>query len=302
MSKFNLFSKNNDSQEELKNLSDENERLKLQIDLMISKINSLEIKTEELRRIIIELKNQRKRLTETIEKLETLHKEKEDLIEIAAHDIKNPAGTIKNLVGLLESFDITAQEQNEIHRSLMTISNTIVAIVKNLTVSIKRSKGTFELKVSSTNINSIIEKLLSRYQIVAQKKSIKLTSTLAENITKTLCDETKIDEVIENLINNALKFAPKNSTVEVKTRKEDNFIVVEIIDNGVGLTEEEARIAFDKDVKLSNTPTGGESSSGLGLWIVRKFVEKHNGRVWIKSKKGVGSTFAFKIPIKQKED
>ena len=302
MSKFNLFSKNNDSQEELKNLSDENERLKLQIDLMISKINSLEVKTEELRRIIIELKNQRKRLTETIEKLETLHKEKEDLIEIAAHDIKNPAGTIKNLVVLLESFDLTAQEQNEIHQSLMNISNTIVAIVNNLTVSIKRSKGTFELNVSSNNINSIIENLLSRYQIVAHKKSIKLTSTLAENIPDTLCDETKIDEVIENLINNALKFAPKNSTVEVKTKKEENFIVVEVIDNGVGLTEEEARIAFDKNEKLSNTPTGGESSSGLGLWIVRKFVEKHNGRVWITSKKGTGSTFAFKIPIKQKED
>jgi len=302
MSKFNLFSKNNDSQEELNKLSKENEKMLHQIETMISKIKSLEIKTEELHSIINDLQNQKKHLTETIEKLEDLHKQKEDLIKIAAHDLKNPAGTIKNLIGLLETFDLTNQEQQEIHQSLINLADRIVVIVDDVVASVKKSKGLFELNMSDNNFNQIVVLTVKRYQAMAQKKTITMTSTIDSNIPEFTFDKTKIEEVVENLINNAIKFTPANCNVKVQTRKDKNYVVLEVTDNGPGLTANEAKKAFGKEVKLSNTPTGGESSSGLGLWIVRKFVEKHNGRVWIKSKKGVGSTFAFKIPIKQKED
>jgi len=304
MEKLSFFSKNknNPSANNFKHLTEENERLQLQIDLMISKINSLYVKTEELRKIISELQNQKKLLIESIENLEELHKQKEELIAIASHDIKNPAGTIKNLVGLLETFDLTNQEQIEIHQSLINISNRIVTIVNEVSITVKRSKGTFDLNLSKNNLNVIVDLILKRYDGVATNKSIELTSKIDSSIPDILFDKNKIDEVIENLLNNALKFAPPKSSVKIITRKETEFVVFEVIDNGPGLTAEEAKMAFEKEVKLSNSPTGNENSTGLGLWIVRKFVEKHNGKVWIKSKKGVGSTFAFKIPIKQKED
>ncbi len=77
-----------------------------------------------------------------------------------------------------------------------------------------------------------------------------------------------------------------------------NYVTVEIADNGFGLTEDEVAHAFEKGSKLSTKPTGNESSSGLGLWIAKKIVTEHDGHVWVKSKKGFGSTFAFKLPIK----
>lgn len=301
MGKLNLFSKknNNSISDNSKILSEENERMLFQIETMISKINSLEIKTEELKNIIEELKSQRNNLIKSIKKLDDLHKEKEDLIKIAAHDIKNPAGTIKNLVGLLESFDLTNKEQQEIHHGLINISNRIVSIVDEVVESIKKSKGLFELNISENNFNTVVENIVLRYKATAKIKSINLTSTIDTTIPNFPFDKIKIEEVVENLINNAIKFTPINCSVDVLTKKESKFVVLEVKDNGPGLTVEEAKKAFSKEIKLSNTPTGGESSTGLGLWIVRKFVEYHKGRVWIKSKKGFGSTFAFKIPIDQ---
>ena len=148
MKKFDFFSKNNSSPNNFEHLKEENERLQLQIDLMLSKINSLYVKTKELHKIIEELQNQKKLLIESIENLEKLHKQKEELIAIASHDIKNPAGTIKNLVGLLETFDLTNQEQIEIHQSLINISNRIVTIVNEVSITVKRTKGTFDLNRS----------------------------------------------------------------------------------------------------------------------------------------------------------
>ena len=78
----------------------------------------------------------------------------------------------------------------------------------------------------------------------------------------------------------------------------NNEISVEVKDNGYGLTENEVNYAFEKGMKLSTKPTGGESSSGLGLWIAKRIVEEHEGRVFVKSQKGLGSTFAFTLPIK----
>ena len=77
----------------------------------------------------------------------------------------------------------------------------------------------------------------------------------------------------------------------------DDYIVVEVKDTGPGLSEEDLRKAFKKGVRLSSQPTGGESSTGLGLWIIKKLVEAHKGRVWVKSAVGKGSTFCFSLPL-----
>jgi signal transduction histidine kinase len=113
-------------------------------------------------------------------------------------------------------------------------------------------------------------------------------------------DYQKIDEVIDNLVSNAIKFSHKGGKIRIKTRKNgNNDVTVEVSDNGLGLTEEDIQRAFQRGSKLSAQPTGGEASSGLGLWIVKKLVEAHNGKVWVKSALGQGSTFAFTIPLKQ---
>jgi len=110
-------------------------------------------------------------------------------------------------------------------------------------------------------------------------------------------DVQKIDEVLDNLISNALKFSHEKGTVRIRTHKQDSNILIEISDNGLGLSEEDIKEAFQRGAKLSAKPTQGEPSSGLGLWIVKKLIEAHKGRVWVKSTLGKGSTFSISLPI-----
>ena len=114
-------------------------------------------------------------------------------------------------------------------------------------------------------------------------------------------DEVKIQEVIENLINNAIKYGPPESTVEVRTFIKGKALTVEIQDTGVGIPEADLKRAFQKGAVLTPKPTGLEQSSGLGLWIVKRIIEEHSGKVWVNSKIGSGSTFGFELPIEIKD-
>jgi signal transduction histidine kinase len=296
---MNINEKNKLNQS-ITNLTNENERLKLQIDLLIAKIYSLEIKTEELTKIIQELQDKKKQLTENITNLENLQKEKDEVITMAVHDIKNPAGTIQNLVNLLESYNLNATEQKEIHKSLITISNRIVKIVDEVANTVRKAKVAFEIKYRKFDINEIIGAVVSRYLAVFQSKQINLVNN-SEKMPAIEMDPDKIEDAIENLLNNALKFSPKGTTVTIQTSIKDEHAVVEVLDNGPGLSENDIIVAFEKGSKLSVKPTSGESSSGLGLWIVKRIIDEHSGRVWVRSKKGKGSTFAFRIPLEQKK-
>jgi len=282
-------------------LTEVNKRLTLQIELLLGKIQSLEVKTDELNKIIKELQSKKEQLEISLKNIEALQKEKEEVMAMAIHDIKNPAGTIQNLVNLLESYDLNAVEQTEIHKSLLTISNRIVKIVNTVSKSIKNTKNALKINFEKQNINDVLADVAERYTGVAESKSITVKLQTEESIPHIEFDFDKLDEAVENLLNNALKFSSKGALVTIKSKLEKDYVIIEVIDNGPGLSEEDVVMAFEKGSTLSAKPTSGETSTGLGLWIVKRIIDNHNGRVWVRSKKGEGSTFAFRIPIDQSQ-
>lgn len=234
-------------------------------------------------------------------KIEYLQKEKNDLFATVVHDIKNPASAIQGFVKLLESYDLTTKDQHEIMEGLFNTSNRIIRLVDDVTKVLEAEREMSEIIFTEYQINNIVDIVCSRYSGVLKSKDLSLKINKAHDLPIGLMDDNKIDHVIDNLINNAIKFSPPKTEIEIKTFKEGKHLVVEVKDNGYGLNQEDLAKAFEKGGKLSNRPTAGESSSGLGLWIVKRIVEEHNGRVWVKSSKGFGSTFAFRIPIKHEE-
>ena len=293
---------NSENTDKLQALIIENEELRNQINLLLAKISSLELQTDELKQIIVELQEKKKFLAESLEKLEKLQKEKDDAIAMAMHDIKNPAGTIQNLISLLETYDLNAVEQSEVHKSLIKISTRLVKIVDEVSTTVYRTKVALKVTFQNSNLNKIAETVVERYKLAAKAKDINLTNIFSDKLPEVELDEGKIEEVIENLINNAIKFSPNNSEITVKTKADEKYVILEVIDNGPGLSEQEVRKAFDKGSKLSAKPTGGESSTGFGLWIVQRIISEHNGKVWVRSKKGNGSTFSFRIPVRQTKE
>lgn len=290
--KFRIGDKFDKLIQEVELLKRELENYQIQNESLIGKVNDLEDN-------VVALKKQREALIENKKKLELLQKEKDDFIATVVHDIKNPASAIQGFVKLLESYDLTTQEQNEIMEGLFNTSNRIIRLVEDVTKVLEAERDIAKTVFAEYQINDIIDNVCSRYSGVIKSKDLVLKVNKEMNMPLCYIDDNKIDHVIDNLLNNAIKFSPAKTEIEVKTYSNDLHIVVEVTDKGYGLNQDDLSRAFEKGGKLSTKPTAGESSSGLGLWIVKRIIEEHNGRVWVKSTKGFGSTFAFQIPIKQ---
>jgi signal transduction histidine kinase len=156
-----------------------------------------------------------------------------------------------------------------------------------------------KLNKEPVNIKYIVDEVVKRNMIAANNKSIAMKSEVPDNLPEIEIDAQKIEEVIENLISNAIKFSNEGGKVRVLAKANSRELTVEVSDNGLGLSEEDVNNAFQRGARLSARPTAGEHSSGFGLWIVKKMIEAHNGKVWVKSALGRGSTFAFSIPYQQ---
>ena len=278
-------------------LKRENKNLNAKLAFMEVKMEKMEGKIKELKATNHDLEEHAKQLHQSKRKLEELQLQKDELFSIIVHDLKNPASAIKNFIELLESYDLNAQEQHEIMNGLLETSTHILNLADEVSKIMSVEKSNFKLELGLHNINDAVLTIVQRNQPFAQKKKIKLSFTKDVNLPEISMDLNKIKDVIDNFVNNAIKFAPKGSRVEVVTKKESDNIIVEVIDNGYGLSQEDVQRAFEKGSKLSTRPTGGESSSGLGLWIAKRIIEEHKGKVWVKSKKGAGSTFAFSLPL-----
>jgi len=288
--------KNDISNLNLAQLRKKNNALNKEIVFLEDKIEKLKIRIKELKIIIVDLEEQKDQLEANEIQLIKLRKQKDETLSMVAHDIKNPASTIKNFVDLLESYDLNAQEQHDILEGLMETSSRILELADEFSFVVSQENISFIINKERHNINTTVDSIVKSNKSNAEKKKIILNVNKSVKVPTTAYDDIKIKEVLDNLVGNAIKFSPPDTEVKVSTKYDNNYITVEIKDNGFGLTEDEVSKAFDKGSKLSTKPTGNEKSSGLGLWIAKKIVEEHDGKVWVKSKKGIGSTFAFKIP------
>ncbi|MBZ0184298.1 MAG: HAMP domain-containing histidine kinase [Melioribacteraceae bacterium] len=258
-------------------------------------LNEVQFKNKKLEEANRELLKEKASLEAQIAKLEGLNKKKEELFAVYLHDIKNPAGAIKNLVDLLDSYELTINEQKDIIKSLLISADKILKLTGEITKIVQEGIDEAKINLSKCDLNEIIEKIVSVNIAKAKSKNISIEK-LIKNLPLVNCDPDKIETVIDNLLDNAIKFSEPNTNVKIAANVVDQILRVEVIDSGPGLSVEELKDAFKKGVMLSAKPTASESSSGLGLWIVKKIIEEHKGKVLVTSKRGRGSTFAFEIP------
>jgi signal transduction histidine kinase len=286
------------NKDKLQILSNENLRLLAEIDFLEDKNRRLRLKIEQMKEVIKNLAEQKRKLEQSEKRLKELRVQKDEALAMVAHDLKNPASTIKNFVELLESYDLTAQEQQDIFSSLIETSSRLVKLANEFSQVVAEEFAPLTLVKAKQNLLDAVESIVKVNQVKAKSKEIILRLYQPETPLVFEFDKEKIKEVVDNFVGNAVKYCPKNSKIDVFTKVINSTVLIEVTDNGYGLTEDELAHAFEKGTKFSNKPTGDEGSSGLGLWIAKKIVEQHNGKVYVKSKKGFGSTFSFSLPIK----
>jgi len=239
--------------------------------------------------------NTNKSLSEKNEQIQTqilelnaLTTEKNEMIGIVAHDLKNPLTSALTISELLSSGKIS-EDQRE-HLSLLKKSlrkmNSLVAKILEIKVLESSSVKT---NYSHVDVKQVTEQVISALRIQSDNKKIRIVTDLDEVVAS--LDRSLIVQIIDNLLSNAIKFSNPNTKVQVTLKEEDRTIRFEIDDEGPGIMEEDKPKLFQKFQKLHARPTAGESSTGLGLSIVKKYVEAMKGEVWCESEFGKGARF-----------
>lgn len=231
-----------------------------------------------------------------------LAEKRNELLGIAAHDIRNPLSIIKMYVDYLNSH---SEKNNEkISKAYSIIDESIqymIDLLNDILDYASFEKSEIKLNYMEIDYISFIKSIISLQQLISSEKKIILNFTTTHETIKTQFDSNKMTQIINNLISNAIKYSYENTNINIKTSIiEDNqkkYIKTEIIDEGPGIDIKEQNKLFKPFSRTSVRPIGNESSTGLGLAIAKKIVDAHRGKIGVISAPSKGSNFWFTIPI-----
>ncbi|HMG81745.1 MAG TPA: GAF domain-containing sensor histidine kinase [Ferruginibacter sp.] len=219
------------------------------------------------------------------------------LLNIAVHDLRNPLTTIPLWIDLIK-------EEKRNHTAVIEMSGYIKKAALKMTKTINEllesaalEANQIKLSFSELNLVSIVQKVVDANQILASAKNQALEIYIEDHPT-VYADETKLIEIVDNLLNNAIKYSAKHKDISIRIKQVDEKAIIEVVDQGLGFTKEDKKNVFESFSKLSSKPTGEETSSGLGLFIVKLFVEAHKGKIFVESEgKNKGSKFTVEMPV-----
>jgi two-component system, OmpR family, sensor kinase len=253
---------------------------------------------DELGRLNNELANLQRELTKKNIELEKLNEEKNRFLGIAAHDLRNPLNAIQMYSEFLldEAVEALDTEQMEFVSIIHSSSQFMLQLVNDLLDVAKIESGKLQLELIETDLTELIKRNVTVNTPMASRKKIRLQFRQEGEIPDVMIDPAKINQVLNNLITNAIKFSSPESAVEVALTKSGDDAIISVKDQGQGIPAKEIDKLFKPFQRTSVRTTGGEDSTGLGLAIVRKIVVGHKGKVWVESEVGVGSTFCVAIP------
>lgn len=233
----------------------------------------------------IELGNKNKELKE-------LNEEKNTLLGIVAHDLKNPLSQIKGLVNIiLTEPESLSPKQKMLTTKIGESSDNLTEMIRRILDVESIESSNLNLKLTETDLCTMVQQTLEEYQLDAKRKNIQVHFDSDKMSQLARVDQEYTHQVIGNLVSNALKYSPPQKRIFVHLQELDDKVQFRIKDEGPGLTESDQKKLFGRFQRLSAQPTGGEHSNGLGLSIVKKYVEAMNGKVWCESTTGHGATF-----------
>lgn len=254
----------------------------------------------ELHRLkALELQNLNNRLQTANQELTRLNRDISDFLGIAVHDLKNPLGAMVSLVDYLQSeLPESKQEVPEILTMIKVSANHMMSIITNLLEYNRLENKNLRLRLEPADLAAYAAAAVESFKAAARSKSIGVNLRMENDQTAVMADERCLQQVLSNLISNAIKFSPSGATVTVglPVSEDPGRVLLYVRDEGPGIPEADQSKLFQRFARLSPRPTGGETSTGLGLSIVKRMVELMNGRVWCESKPGQGATFHVELP------
>ena len=230
--------------------------------------------------------------------LKELDRIKSEFVANVSHDLRTPLTSIQGYVELLPRVGSLNDQQRDFIQCVHNSMQTIITLIDSL-LDIDRIETGFDLEMMPYNLVQVVDEAVHNLRPQAEKKGRELHWQSPGALSLVQCNPQRLLQVVDNLISNAIKYTQEGGRIVVSAVEDEQHIVVSVADNGIGIPLAQQPYIFDKFYRVESEETIGVVGSGLGLTIVKTVIEKHNGRVWVESRPGVGSTFSFVLPVLQ---
>jgi two-component system, sensor histidine kinase and response regulator len=232
--------------------------------------------------------------------LEKASKLQADFSAMIAHDLRSP---LMNITGVAEvmmdgMFGVITEEQKKWLLRIQANSHNLIALVSDFLDLSKLESGYVNVNKQVVSLTELVRKSVESFQVLASNKKVTIQEAIDSSLPPVLADPQRLDQVLSNLISNAIKFTGDGGEVKVGAALADvTGIRIWVQDSGEGIPSEELGELFQKYRQGGNAKNSNHKGTGLGLVICKMIVEAHGGKIWVESEEGQGSTFSFSLPL-----
>ncbi len=256
-------------------------------------------------------------------KLEKLERLKSEFISIVSHELRTPLTAIKNSLDIVlsgKAGDINQNMEKFVGMAKRNVTR-LSAIINDLLDLSKIEAGKMEFRFEKANINIPIEFVKNTFENLAKEKNIELQLNLEKDLDHVYIDAQRIEQVLTNLVSNAIKFTPEDGKISISTSKisreeiikieffsetpkylSKEYVKIEVADSGIGIAHEDINKVFNKFEQIENSLSRKIGGTGLGLPIAKQLMETHRGLIWLESEINIGSRFSLAIPVLNDEE
>lgn len=227
---------------------------------------------------------------------------KDELVQNVSHELRTPLTFVKGYVDLLMDGEmgLLNEEQQSALNIISDKTTDITRIIDDIITLQKINSG--NLKLEKTSLSDFLETAVASHKMIADQKGLHINSMMPSQNVMVIIDKGRINQVLDNLIGNAMKFSPNGGTITIGSEVDEKNVTVTVKDEGIGILPEKHKRIFERFYQIDGSASRRFGGTGIGLAIVKRIVDAHNGRIWVESEIQKGSTFFFQLPIASEEE
>ncbi len=235
-------------------------------------------------------------LVQDITEIRRLEKVRQDFMANISHELRTPIASLKALVETLQDGAINDERiAQDFLLKMQVESDKLAQMVDELGELSRIESGEMSLKMEPVDVAGVVGRVAERLRAQAERAQLSLVLDNAPSLPRFMGDENRVEQVLVNLVHNAIKFTPRDGKITISSRAEGDRLLVTVADTGIGIPADDLPRIFERFYKVDRARSGG--GTGLGLAIAKHIIQAHGGEIWVESEEGKGSAFTFSLPV-----